>query len=121
MRRLKRAAELTFRSIDELLAITIDAALPVSPSLPDDVADELAAMHLLSDAALQAAAQPSLAPTEQSRLEQLNHIAGERPLTQAELAEQAALLNAYHRSVLRRAQALAVLALRGHPVSPEVP
>ena len=119
--RLQRAAELTSRSIDDVLATTIEAALPAPSNLPADLADELAAMHLLSDAALWAAAQPSLAPTEQYRLQQLNQIAGERPLTPAETAEHTALLHAYHRSVLRRAQALAVLALRGHPIQPGVP
>lgn len=118
-RKLKRAAELTYRSVDEILVSTIDAALIAPPNLPSDLADELAAMHLLSDDALRAAVQPSLSPAEQHRLQQLNHIAGERPLTQAEAAEQAVLLKAYHRSVLRRAQALAILAQRGHPIPPE--
>jgi uncharacterized protein YnzC (UPF0291/DUF896 family) len=45
-------------------------------------------------------------PGGQVRLRQLNHKAGERPLTQAEAAEQERLLDAYHRSVLRRAKAL---------------
>ncbi len=116
-RKLQRAAELTYRSVDDILTSTINATLVAPPDLPSDLADELAAMHLLSDDALWAAAQPSLSPAEQRRLEQLNHIAGERSLTEAEAKEQAALLKAYHRSVLRRAQALAVLAQRGHPVS----
>jgi hypothetical protein len=49
-------------------------------------------MHLLSDEALFAAVQPSLSPAEAARLKQLNHAAGERSLTQAEVSEQAALL-----------------------------
>ena len=60
--------------------------------------------------------QPSLSPAEAARLKQLNHAAGERSLTQAEVSEQAALLEAYHLSVLRRAQALAILAQRGHAI-----
>lgn len=121
VRRLRRAAELTYRSVDEVVATTINAALPALPNLPTDLADELAAMHLLSDAALWAAAQPSLAPTEQYRLQQLNDVAGERALTQAEADEQAALLLAYHRSILRRAQAFAILAQRGHTIQPDTP
>lgn len=120
IRRLQRAAELTDRSIDEVLSNTIDAALPASPNLPPEVADEIAAMYLFSDSALWAAAQPSLTPPEQRRLQQLNQAAGEASLGEVEAAEQIALINAYHRSVLRRAQALAVLALRGHPIQPEV-
>jgi len=119
VRKLQRAAELTHRSVDEILANAIHAVLTAPPDLPPDLADELAAMRLLSDEALWAAVQPSLSPAEEARLKQLNRIAGERPLTQAEAAEQAALLEAYHRSLLRRAQALAILAQRGHPVSPD--
>jgi hypothetical protein len=116
--KLKRAAELTYRSVDEVLANTINATLIAPAGLPDDLAGELAAMRLLSDRALQAAAHPSLAPAQQHRLQQLNHTAGERTLTPTEAAEQTALLAAYHRSVLRRAQALAILAERGYPVRP---
>ena len=76
-------------------------------------------MRLLSDQALRAAVYPSISPAEQHRLGQLNHTASERPLTQAEATEQTALLVAYHRSVLRRAQALAVLAERGHSLPVE--
>jgi hypothetical protein len=119
--KLKRAAELTYRPIDEILASTINAAFVAPPGLPDDLADELAVMRLLSDQALWAATRPSLSPAEQHRLHQLNHTAGERALTQAETAEQTALLTAYHRSVLRRAQALAILAERGHPIRAEAP
>lgn len=117
-RKLQRAAELTYRSVDEILTSTINATLVAPPDLPSDLADELAAMHLLSDEALWAAVAPSLSPAEQRRLEQLNHFAGERSLTQAETEEQTALLKAYHRSILRRAQALAILAQRGHSISP---
>ena len=112
--KLKRAAALTYRSVDDIVATTVDAALAEPPSVPADLAAEFGAMHLLSDQALQAAAQPSLSPAELFRLRQLNHAAGERSLTQAEEAEQTALLNVYHMSVLRRAQALAILAQRGH-------
>lgn len=76
----------------------------------------LAAMHLLSDQALWSAAQPALSQAEQHRLRQLNHAAGERDLTAAEGEEQTALLESYHISVLRRAQALAILTQRGHEI-----
>jgi len=114
--KLKRAAELTHRSVGEVLVATVNVALVEPPGLPADLANELAAMHLLSDEALRAAAHPSLSPAEQSRLSQLNHRAGERLLTEAEEAEQEHLLAAYHRSVLRRAKALAILTQRGHPL-----
>lgn len=114
--KLQRAAALTYRSVDDIVATTVDAALAEAPNIPAAVAAEFAAMNLLSDQALFAAAQPSLSPAESARLRQLNHAAGERSLTQAELSEQTALLGAYHLSVLRRAQALAILAQRGHTI-----
>jgi hypothetical protein len=120
--KLKRAAELTHRSVEEVLIAMVNAVLVEPPGLPADLANELAAMYLFSDEALWAAAQSSLSPAEQLRLRQLNRKAGERPLTDAEKAEQEKLLAAYHRSVLRRAKALAILAQRGHhlPVETEL-
>ncbi len=114
--KLQRAAALTYRSVDDIVATTVDAALAELPSAPADLAPEFAAMHLLSDQALQATAWPSISPAELHRLRQLNQAAGERSLTQAEAAEQEALLTTYHISVLRRAQALAILAQRGHEI-----
>lgn len=115
--KLQKAAEVTYRSVDDLLASTIDATLSAPPNLPEELARELAALHLLSDEALWATLLPSLSPTEQHRLQQLNHVAGERDLTTAETVEQTALLNAYYRSMLRRAQAMAILKQRGHEIS----
>lgn len=118
--RLEGVAELSHRSVDEVLVSTLNATLVAPPDLPANLANELAAMHILNDAALWAAVRPSFTPAEPRRLEQLNDKAHEKPLTQAEGAEQTTLLDAYYRSVLRRAQALAVLAQRGYPISPEV-
>jgi hypothetical protein len=119
--RLKRTAELTHHSVQELAAITLEAALPLVPEVPPEIAHELTAMHLFSDEALWAATAPSLSPTEETRLTQLNSAATKRALTRAEQAEQHGLIAAYHRSVLRRAKALALLAQRGHqlPLTPE--
>ena len=78
--------------------------------------EELAALQFFSDEALWAAAAPSMSAAEQMRLAQLNRSGEERPLSAAETAEQADLLVTYHRSVLRRAQALAILAQRDHSI-----
>ena len=47
-RRLKRVAEITYRSVEDVLASTVDAALPLDPNLPSDVADDVAAMALIT-------------------------------------------------------------------------
>jgi hypothetical protein len=114
--KLKRAADLTHRSVEEVTVTSLEAALPDVQNLPIDIANELAAMHLFSDEALWAATAPSLSPTEEYRLNQLNVVAGERDLAPPDEAEQQSLIAAYHRSVLRRAKALAILAQRGHRV-----
>ena len=115
-RRLERAAALTHRSVDEVLATTVAAAFVAPDDLPEALAGELASMHLLSDDALRAAALPSLSAAGQARLGQLNALSGERDLTAAEQAEQLATLDQYRLSALRRGQALAILAQRGHPM-----
>jgi len=113
-RRLQRAAELTYRSIDDILAGTLNVALSVPPEAPPEVRDELEAMAMFSDAALWAASESSLSPAQQRRLRQLNHAAGERSLTTAETTEQTRLLDLYQRSLLRRARAWAILSYRGY-------
>ena len=74
--KLKRAAELTHRSVEDVTVTSLEAALPIVQNLPPDVANELAAMHLFSDDALWAATAPSLSPTEEYRLNQLNSSEG---------------------------------------------
>ena len=120
--RLKCAASLTHRSVEEIAAASFESALPPDPNLPDEVADELAAMHVFSDEALWAATQPSLSPSQEQRLRQLNSADGEHGLTPAEQDEQQELIATFRRSVLRRDKALALLAQRGHRLPlPEVP
>jgi hypothetical protein len=113
-RRLRRAAELTYRSVEDVLTTTIDAALPSASGLPQEVAEDLAAMAMLSDAALWAATESSLSAADQRRLRQLTHAGGRRSLSVAEKAEMQRLLDLYDRSVLQRAKALAILAQRGY-------
>jgi hypothetical protein len=116
--KLTRVAELTYRTVDEIVASTVETTLVSEPDLPGDLAAELVAMQLFSDDGLWAATQPTLSTYEQHRLAQLSDFADERHLTKSEEAEQTDLLYAYDRSVLRRAQALALLKQRGHDLTP---
>ncbi len=119
-RRLKRVAEITYRSVEDVLASTVDAALPLDPNLPSDVADDVAAMALMNDDALMAAAESSLSPAQQRRLQQLTEFGGQRRLSTSEEAELAHLLDLYNRSVLRRAKALAILSQRGYQLRDQI-
>ncbi len=114
--RLKRAAKLTHRSVEDILVTTIDAALPPDPNLPAELADNLAALSLFTDDALWAAAESSLSPAQQQRLEQLATTADVRSLTAAESSELTQLVEFFDLSVLRRAKALAILAQRGYHI-----
>jgi len=116
--KLQRASALTYRSMDEIVAVAVDTTLTTEQALPGGLDEELAAMRIFSDDALWAASRPSISAFEQERLAQLNEDAHERTLTQAEASEQQALLAAYQRSMLRRAQALALLKQRGHDITP---
>lgn len=115
--KLTRVAQLTYQTIDEVVALTVESALPGGTDLPDGLEAELAAMHLYGDDALWAAIEPSLSPFELRRMEQLSDLADQRHLTPREDAERMTLLSGYDRSVLRRAQSLALLKQRGHDVS----
>jgi len=113
-RRLEHIAILTRRPIADMLTSALTAVLPPASDLPEPLADELAGMMWLSDAKLRAATRPTFALQQQKRLHELNDAEDERPLTEVEQAERARLLAEYERSVLRRAQAFAVLTQRGH-------
>ena len=116
-RRLQHIAEMTHRSVEDVLVSTVNVTLPATPDLPDEVSNELAAMSMFSDDALWAAAEPSLSAAEQTRLSQLNQIVDARPLTAAESQELGDLLAGYDYTVLRRARALALLTHRGYDVA----
>lgn len=116
-RRLRTIAQGTNRAIAEVLIASAEAMLPLDSAetdLPPEVADELAAMRLFSDQALWNATQPSLSSKQQARLSKLSQQQLEGSLSSSEQEELNRLLAEYDRSVLRRAQAFALLSLRGH-------
>lgn len=114
--KLQHVATVTHRSMEDVLVTTVDAALPLTPDIPTDMAYDLAAMLLFNDESLKAAAQSSLSPAQQKRLKQLAQAGGERSLTEAESDELKSLLDLHDRAVLRRAKALAILAQRGYDI-----
>lgn len=87
------------------------------PSLPDDVEAELAAFTRLSDNVLWLIARTTLSSEEQEELAGLNSEAKSRPLTSDEHTRREALLDAYDRMMVRRAQAADILQTRGYDLS----
>ena len=117
--KVQRAATHTQRTIDDIIVNTLNAAFVAPSDIPAELADELASMHYDKDEMLWQALRPSINAKQRKRLQELSEQTNERALTPAELEEQNVLLLAHHRSVLRRAQAIAILTLRGYTVSDE--
>jgi len=115
--RLQAIAKNSNQAISDVLIASAEAMLVLEnadTALSPEVADELAAMRLSSDEALWASTQSTLSPQQQARMSELTQYQAERTLTAAEQNELDNLLAEYDRSVLRRAQAFALLSLRGH-------
>ncbi len=86
-----------------------------TPPLPAEVEAELDAFHNLSDDLLWLVARSSLPESEREELASLNAKAG--TLTHEEEDRREALLNAYDRMMVRRAQAVVILQSRGYSLS----
>jgi hypothetical protein len=114
---LQVAAREQHRSVREVARDLILRELPGLPSLPPDVNTELAAFADLSSEVLWLLARSTLTEAEQQELAWLNDEAQRHPLTQSEAARQQALVEAYDRVLVRRAQAAALLKMRGFDLS----
>jgi len=117
LQRLQETALQTDSSIDKLLTQIIDALLMSPPTLPTD----WSALHLMSDEALWQLFHEPLSTADQAELHTLNHLAGERDLTEKETVKQIALLETYQQAILRRGQAMILLKLRGHQIPQIIP
>lgn len=87
------------------------------PSLPVEVEVELASFSQLSDDVLWLIARSTLTREQQRALADLNDEAQSRPLTAAEQTRQQALIHAYDRMLVRRAQAALILKQRGYDLT----
>lgn len=118
--KLQRAADLTQRTVEDVIVNTVNATFVAPPNLSSPIADELAIMHQMKDETLWEMIPPSVTAQQRKRLEELSEVSEQRPLSPDEIDEQLALLEAHHYSILRRAQAITILTLRGHSVSNEL-
>jgi hypothetical protein len=116
-RKLRHVAEATHRSVEEVLATTVEAALPSMLGIPSVIANDLAALALYSDAALWQVVDAQLSDAQQDRIRQLTELSDIQPLEDDEEAELAELIDLYDQAVLRRAKAMALLTQRGFDVS----
>ncbi|WP_437760856.1 hypothetical protein [Sorangium sp. So ce1389] len=114
---LKAAAERSRRSLDEVLMEAVAALAPVLSTTSTGLRSSLAQMAYLNDAALFQAARSTMAPEQRARLEALHDQQQRSGLDRAEQAEEQALLDLYHETLLVRAQAAVLLKQRGYDVS----
>ena len=115
---LERFARQQQRSVAELVRDLVVQEVPGLPLLPHDVEQELAAFDYLSDESLWLLAQTVLSVEQQDELAALNELAQRRSLTADEAKRQQALVDAYDRALVRRAQAVSTLKERGRELTP---
>jgi len=115
--RLARRATRTHRSIEAELADAV-ATLPDEPDeLPTDMAEAIAALHLLGDEDLWRAAKQILAPKKADEIEELHLKRQREGLSASESESLAMLMKEYTRIMLVRSRSAALLKQRGHDVS----
>lgn len=115
LEKLESIAKASHRTLDEVVAESVDAVVPSRiVGLPADLFGELLGMMRYSDVALQSALLPAISLVEDRRLRELTRISKDHDLTEPEAEEQKRLLIKSQRSIIRRAQALAILKERGY-------
>lgn len=115
--RIRHRAEKANRTVEAELLDVLAAAVSGDGDLPPDLAEAIAALALLDDAALWQAARSGLDLTASSRMEELHRQRQSAGLTDGEESELRELVRRYERAMLVRARAAALLRQRGHDVS----
>lgn len=111
---LQRTAQRQNRPVADVVRDLVLRELPELPSLPRDVEAELASFETLSDDVLWLVARSALTTKQQQELARLNDASQQRTLSSSEQTRQQNLVDAYDRTILRRAKAAALLQQRGH-------
>ncbi len=115
--RLRRVAEITRRSVDEVVAETLCASLPpLLEDVPPAFQTELSHLETLPSEALRAQMWETLNPENVARYETLKAIRAERPLTVAEQQEWETLRFAADGLMFRKAYAALLLKWRGERI-----
>ena len=115
--RLARRATRTHRTIEAELVDAVATLPDEHDELPADMAEAIAALHLLGDEELWRAARQRLAPEKSSEIEELHRKRQRDGLSASELEALATLMKEYTRIMLVRSRSAALLKQRGHDVS----
>jgi hypothetical protein len=115
--RLARRATKAHRTVEAELVDAV-ATLPDEPDeLPTDMAEAIAALHLLGDEDLWRAAKQSLASEKAADIEELHLKRQREGLSASEIEALATLMTEYTQIILVRSRSAALLEQRGHDVS----
>ncbi|MDM8520857.1 hypothetical protein QUF64_12480 [Anaerolineales bacterium HSG6] len=105
------------RPLEEMLVEVLDTAIWPLDDVPPEMKAELAAMVYLSNEILKTIANATLSIEQQRRLHGLLNAQGRAELDQLEAKQLKYLMDEYGRTMLRRAQASAILVRREKNVS----
>lgn len=115
--RLAKRATKAHRTIEAELVDAVATLPDESDELPADMAESIAALHLLADEELWRAARQSLTAEKASEIEELHRKRQRDGLSASEIDALATLMKEYTRIMLVRARSAALLKQRGHDVS----
>jgi hypothetical protein len=113
---VQRVAQATQQSVEELLVIALQAALPTLEGLPPDVMQDLVALESLDDQALWRVMLETVPLDQQHRLHDLLLRNQAGMLTASEHAQLSGLQQQADLVMLRKARAAVLLRFRGKRV-----
>jgi len=117
-RRARKIADQTTRPVDQVLIEHLRTLPSVLPPLPQAEEAELQALHVLSDDALWTIAREQMVTADDERLQALMQKNSLGTITQVEHTELGQLVERSQRLLLRKSAAAALLAERGHSITP---
>lgn len=116
--RLARRATRMHRMVEAEIVEAVNTSLPEEPvELPADMAESVAALHLLGDDDLWRAARQRLDAQKAAEIEELHMKRQRDGLSVSETQSLATLMQEYTRIMLVRARSAALLKQRGHDVA----
>jgi hypothetical protein len=115
--RLKQRAERTRRTVEAELLEAAAIGMRAEEDLADDLAQVVASLRFLDDAALWRAARNRLPATVSAEIEALHLKRQSEGLTASEVQTLALLMHQYEQTMLVRAEAAFLLKQRGFDIS----
>ncbi|HNT74865.1 MAG TPA: hypothetical protein PKH77_07590 [Anaerolineae bacterium] len=113
---LARAAQVMSRPIEDVLLNALQSALPSLEGLPEPLVQELNALELLDNAALQRVLLETVPTAQQQKMEELLHRNQAEGLSLSERERLKNLQNTTNRVMLRKARAAVLLRFRGQRI-----